>query len=371
MTLPRPSRDAALTAVRVRLWRGFRVMLVISLLIAGALTVLDGGRYVFAKFVYSFSIGLTCWLVIDATRAAVLWLLQRAALRRGLAPEALPTRLGWKLLVPLFALAAVVGPMLGLTLGDAITGFTSPSLLQFGAGSTRLTIVVTLTALLVSTLVVGLNERIGRVQAQAIAAEREAAEQRLKMLQTQLEPHMLFNTLANLRVLITVDPPRAVAMLDRLNAFLRATLSASRSGTQPLSEEFARLSDYLGLMGFRMGERLQVSLDLPEALREVPVPPLLLQPLVENSIRHGLEPSVAGGRLTVAARLVDGHLRLTVRDTGVGLGASPMVDGSHFGVEQVRSRLATLYGDRARFTLVAADDGDGGKLATIDLPQRA
>ncbi len=243
--------------------------------------------------------------------------------------------------------------------------------LQFGAGSTRLTIVVTLTALLVSTLVVGLNERIGRVQAQAIAAEREAAEQRLKLLQAQLEPHMLFNTLANLRVLIETEPAAAQAMLDRLIAYLRATLGGSRSAWHPLADEYARLDDYLALMRVRMGARLAVELELPAELREVPVPPLLLQPLVENSIRHGLEPSVAGGRLAVAARLVDGHLRLTVRDTGVGLGASPMVDGSHFGIEQVRSRLATLYGDRARFTLAAADDGDGGTLATIDLPQRA
>lgn len=368
MTLPDPATAPRPDPIRGRLWRSFRVMVVICLLIAAALTLLDGGSHVGAKLVYSFAIGLSCWLVVDVTRVGLLWLLQRAALRRGLAPTSAPVRLDWKLLLPLLALAAVLGPTLGLSIGDALTGFQSPSLLQLSSGSTRLVIVVTVTALLVSTVLLGLRERLGRVQQQAAAAEREAAEQRLKLLQAQLEPHMLFNTLANLRVLITVDPPRAVAMLDRLNAFLRATLSASRGGAHPLSAEFARTADYLALMGFRMGERLQVSLDLPEALREVPVPPLLLQPLVENAIRHGLEPSVSGGRLTVSARSRGDRLQLVVHDTGVGFGASPVGDGTRFGLEQVRGRLTTLFGDRARFAIGAADDGDGGTLATIELP---
>jgi sensor histidine kinase YesM len=124
-------------------------------------------------------------------------------------------------------------------------------------------------------------------------------------------------------------------------------------------------------MGFRMGERLQVALDLPDELRELPVPPLLLQPLVENAIRHGLEPSVAGGRLSVSARRVSDVLQLTVRDTGVGFGASPVGDGTRFGLEQVRGRLATLYGTRARFSIAAADDADGGTLAVIELPLAA
>src|SRR5690606_22156517 len=126
-------------------------------------------------------------------------------------------------------------------------------------------------------------------------AQRQASEARLRLLESQLEPHMLFNTLANLRALIGSDPPRAVEMLDRLNAFLRATLAASRSaaGAQrhTLRDEFARLDDYLALMAVRMGPRLRVVLSLPEPLADCPVPALLLQPLVENAIRHGLEPS--------------------------------------------------------------------------------
>ena len=144
--------------------------------------------------------------------------------------------------------------------------------------------------------------RLAALQAAAEAAQRSAAEAQLKLLQSQLEPHMLFNTLANLRVLIGADPVRAQTMLDRLIAFLRATLAASRSGSHALADEFARIDDYLALMAVRMGARLAVRIELPAALRELPVPALLLQPLVENAIRHGLEPKVDGGRIEVRAR---------------------------------------------------------------------
>jgi LytS/YehU family sensor histidine kinase len=133
-------------------------------------------------------------------------------------------------------------------------------------------------------------------------------------LQSQLEPHMLFNTLANLRVLIGADSVRAQTMLDRLIAFLRATLAASRSGSHSLANEFARIEDYLALMAVRMGPRLAVRIELPDALRALPVPALLLQPLVENAIRHGLEPKVSGGRIEVSAHREADALVLDVRD---------------------------------------------------------
>ena len=188
---------------------------------------------------------------------------------------------------------------------------------------------------------------------------------------------MLFNTLANLRVLVVLDPPRAQAMLDHLIRYLRATLGASHARLHPLATEFAMLDDYLALMALRMGPRLQVQLHLPDVLRQHPVPPLLLQPLVENSIRHGLEPKVAGGRIEVGASLLAGQLVLTVRDTGVGLpeaststtAAAPPTDrASHYGTHHVAERLATLYGSQASFKLQAAPDAEGGTLATLRLP---
>jgi len=176
---------------------------------------------------------------------------------------------------------------------------------------------------------------------------------------------MLFNTLANLRVLIALDPPRAQQMLDHMIAFLRSTLGASRADAHALSIEFGHLADYLALMAVRMGPRLQVNFQLPPALAALPVPPLLLQPLVENAIKHGLEPQVDGGRIEVAAQRTGGTLTLTVRDSGAGLdGAARTVGG--FGLTQVRERLKTLYGDAASLQLAQAEGG--GTLATLRLP---
>jgi len=201
-------------------------------------------------------------------------------------------------------------------------------------------------------------------------ALRQASEARLKLLESQLEPHMLFNTLANLRALIGTDPDRATAMLDRLNDFLRATLAASRTeataGRHTLQAEFDRLRDYLELMAVRMGPRLRYRLDLPEALASQPVPPLLLQPLVENCIRHGLEPSREGGEVRVMARRGAGvqDLELEVSDTGVGCAPSPTPG---FGLTQVRERLATAYPGRAALDWQASPGGGTRALLTLPL----
>jgi sensor histidine kinase YesM len=184
------------------------------------------------------------------------------------------------------------------------------------------------------------------------ASQRQATEAQLQLLQSQLDPHMLFNTLANLRALIATDPPRATQMLDRLNDYLRSTLTASRATEHPLSAEFDRLRDYLELMQIRMGERLRYTLDLPAELAQHMVPPLVLQSLVENAIVHGLEPKVAGGEIHISARAEQGRLVLQVSDTGVGFDAANTPEG--FGITQVRERLTTRYGTQATINLVAA-----------------
>ena len=203
----------------------------------------------------------------------------------------------WPWTVVALLLGTLVGYTLGSLLGNLLTGRSVQTPLS---GLSRETLGSLAFALIPGSIIVWYfhtRERLVAAEARAQAAQRLAAENQLRLLQTQLEPHMLFNTLANLRVLIALDAPRAQAMLDRLIAFLRATLNASRQPLHALSEEFASVDDYLALMSVRMAARLQTRLDLPPELADVPVPPLLLQPLVENAIKHGLEPQVAGGRI--------------------------------------------------------------------------
>ena len=348
--------------------RGLRtqVVCVVVALLVWSMTPASRGN-LFTAWVYSTAIGTSAWFFIDGSRILLaLWLP-----RRLLGAHARPSR--WP--GPRWMLASILGGSalgysLGTALGDAITGHHTPGLLL-----NRPAIAITVIAAIAATWYFYATERLRQEQSAAEAARRAAAESQLMLLQSQLEPHMLFNTLANLRVLISLDPPRAQAMLDRLIAYLRATLGASRSALHPLATEFARLDDYLALMALRMGPRLQVLLDLPEPLRALPVPPLLLQPLVENAIRHGLEPQVAGGRLEVRAARQGDDLVLTVRDTGVGLqddipaaATGDATPGSHYGTRHVAERLATLYGARGRFRLARADDADGGALAEVRLP---
>jgi hypothetical protein len=327
-------------------------------LIATAMTLTDHGNGSWADhLVYSLAIGMISWLCIDAGRLVL------TGHREMLWPHGLRG-------IALVATGVTIGFVLGNLIGDAWSGAPRFDFLDFAGHKLMTGIVITLAT---STGVCYFFFSLGKskhMRSQLDLAQRDATEARLKLLETQLEPHMLFNTLANLRVLITLDPPRAVAMLDRLNSYLRMTLSGSRALAHPLSAEFDRLADYLELMSVRMGERLRYTLDLPEDLRDIPVPPLLLQPLVENSIRHGLEPKVEGGEIAVRARRNGDRLVIEVNDTGVGPDAALPSDaeegGSGFGLEQVRERLATVFGAQSEMRLAAAPAG--GTCATLTFP---
>lgn len=204
-------------------------------------------------------------------------------------------------------------------------------------------------------------------KARAAAIEKQALQAQLQMLQAQIEPHMLFNTLANLQGLIAVDPQRAQHMLDQLIQYLRATLSSSRAEKTSLAHEFSLMEAYLGLMNVRMGSRLSYALDLPDALRDLMVPPMLLQPLVENAIKHGIEPKIDGGEVRIRAERDGDLLRLTVADTGLGLDAATDTgDHTHVGLSNIRERLHALYGERA--ALVLTPNTPSGVIAQLTLP---
>jgi hypothetical protein len=367
MDQPGSALDAVLRRLRQRTSRSVPVLLTLCLGIAAILTAIDGRGFGY-KLTYSVCIGAVCMSIVGLSRLGFAYVSDRIRTSRGLPFSEGAAATGWRGVVPGALVSMVLGPPLGLQFGDWLTGLQTPSMLDLGSGNTRVTAALSVVATIICVVVLSTAERLSYARAEAQAAQRLAAENQLRLLQSQLEPHMLFNTLANLRVLIGLDPARAQAMLDHLIAFLRATLSASRSSAHPLADEFAHLGDYLALMAVRMGPRLAVMLDLPADLARLPVPPLLLQPLVENGIKHGLEPKVEGGRIDIAAARVGASLVLTVRDTGVGLSTAPATSGTSFGLEQVRSRLATLYGERASLTLHAAHDDAGGVLATLRLP---
>jgi len=210
-----------------------------------------------------------------------------------------------------------------------------------------------------------LRNRLAEAAAANADALRMTAEARLKLLQTQIEPHMLFNTLANLRTLVEIDPQRAQTMIDELIVYLRATLAASRNPTATLADEFTQLRAYLELMKVRMAHRLEYELVLPDALRDASIPPMLLQPLVENAIKHGLEPNIDGGTVRVVVTGDARRLDIEVADDGVGLGVAAPDEG--YGLVHVRERLKTLHDDAATMTIGAGPTG--GVVVRLSLPR--
>jgi signal transduction histidine kinase len=204
-------------------------------------------------------------------------------------------------------------------------------------------------------------------QARAEIAERRAAEAQLRLLQGQIEPHFLFNTLAHVQTLIEVEPARAQQMLEAFVAYLRSSFGGLRSPQQTLGQEVALIQAYLQVLALRMEDRLQWQIDVPPDLAASPLPPLLLQPLVENAITHGLEPKIEGGRITLQARRDGALLILTVTDTGLGLSqAKPSTKGQGSALANIRARLAEQWGAKAELSL--SDATGGGTVARLVLP---
>lgn len=191
---------------------------------------------------------------------------------------------------------------------------------------------------------------------------RQVTEAQLQTLQAQVEPHFLFNTLAAVEHLTETDPPRATVMMQHLIAFLRGSLPDMREQHSSLGREVDLCRSYLAIMQIRMEDRLTVSIDVPESLRGLSFPPMMLQSLVENSIKHGLEPKPAGGAIALSARLQNGRLRVTVADTGLGI-AENAPQG--VGLGNIRDRLMRLYGNSA--ALVLAPNAPTGAHITIEI----
>jgi hypothetical protein len=201
--------------------------------------------------------------------------------------------------------------------------------------------------------------------------KRQVVEARMAAMQAQVEPHFLFNTLASIDHLIETDPPRASTMQKNLIALLRASMPSMRESNPALhnlGREMAVIRPYLEILKVRMEDRLQTTIMVPEGLLSAEFPPMMIQSLVENAIKHGLEPKAEGGTLTVSAEIVHGRLAVTVADTGLGFGKADTA-GTGIGLANIRERLKLLYGDRA--SMVVADNLPSGTIVTLTVPYQA
>lgn len=218
----------------------------------------------------------------------------------------------------------------------------------------------------------------GRVKAEVSAAaakdaadaeslKRQVIEARMAAMQAQVEPHFLFNTLASIDHLIEVDASRASKMQKNLISLLRASMPALRDAETSLGRELAVVRPYLEILKVRMEDRLQTAVTISEGLNSADFPPMMLQSLVENAIKHGLEPKPEGGKLTVDAEIMHGKLAVTVADTGVGFGRAATA-GTGIGLANIRERLKLIYGDQAELRI--AENTPSGTRVTIVVPYR-
>ena len=198
---------------------------------------------------------------------------------------------------------------------------------------------------------------------QRLTSEKQVVQSQLKMLQAQIEPHFLFNTLSTILSLLDTEVDKGKAMLKDLTRYLRASLAGTRSDWNTLGSEMELISAYLNILKVRMGDRLRVQIELDHALNSTPFAPMLIQPLVENAVIHGLDATIDGGTLAIHAEQEHGIMRITVADTGKGLDAN---HSQGVGLANIRDRLNVLYSDQGR--LILTENQPSGVKAIIEVP---
>ncbi|MDQ7996848.1 MAG: histidine kinase [Luteibacter sp.] len=224
----------------------------------------------------------------------------------------------------------------------------------------------------VETLVRALTQRLAerrnreRADVRQTTMEKELTAAQLGLLQAQVEPHFLYNTLASAQELVRTDPARADRMLGHLIDYLRRSLPRTDGSLSTLAQELERSTAWLEIMKLRMGERLTVHVDVPAPIADTPMPSMMLQTLVENAIKHGLEPKPGGGGIWIRATLDGPSLSLTVADDGVGFRSEG--SGTGIGLKNLRERLRLTYGALATFAI--GNNFPHGVAATIMLPTR-
>lgn len=296
----------------------------------------------------------------------------------GIASNVLTARAGYstpsiKMLIMI--VVTPIGIILGLWIAGALLGLPH-SPLEFLQQQDQL-LITALVAILASAAFnwhLSRRSKMSQLELQAAEERHRADNARHAMLRAQLDPHMLFNTLANLRALIEIDKQRAIEMLDHLDNFLRATLKSSQENTHSLRQEFNILEDYLELMKIRLASRLSYTLNLPSEQAGIKVPALLLQPVVENAIRHGIEPQIEGGDVQVSAHISNHQLVLQVINTGAGidlqaprLNTESSGSDAGFGLSSLLERLNQFYNGSAEISVAPLEHTVGGSGTNVTL----
>jgi two-component system, LytTR family, sensor histidine kinase AlgZ len=279
------------------------------------------------------------------------WLIQRLALR-----EVPP----WKVVIPGILVFTTVGCLLAQSL-LAAAGFLGSQLFWLDYYRTLrfalpLALVFGLGAMTHATLLARVQMMERQLHEKQIAEERSrklAAEARLRSLESWIHPHFLFNTLNSISALIAIDPVRADQIVGRLAVLLRASLDTSANSLIPLHQEIAMVESYLDIERVRLGDKLRARVEVPDELRETQVPPLSVQSLVENAVKHGITPQSDGGHLVVGGRADAEGVHIEVGDTGPGFQLADICAGH--GLDKLVQRLDALFGDRARLTVFRRD----------------
>ncbi|MCV2362900.1 histidine kinase [Paucibacter sp. DJ1R-11] len=271
-------------------------------------------------------------------------------------------RRGWALALPLCALAMLTGASAGSQLEQAL----SARLLDLhrwtqGEPLARASLHLGFVALLLGLPLLQRTRRLAGEQ--RLEQERDRVRAELQLLQAQIEPHFLFNTLATLRGLVRQQSSLALPLLDRTTAFLEAVLPEVRTADSTLGRELHIVEQYLAIMALRLGPRLRYRIDVDSALHALTLPPLLLQPLVENAIVHGIEPCESGGELLLQAIPSTQGLQLCVRNSGEPLLLRSPQAGQGLALANLRQRLQALYGHTAEFHLRSLSEGTEASLS--------
>ncbi len=335
-----PARDVLYTGI-------WNIMLALFLVIIGRLAG-DGDDTFWEDFYPSMVISNIIGYLIHGSLMAASRLLRGWPERASGAPR-----------MALYIVIVGACVVIGIALGSAFLKGANPlDYLSRSAALTPLLPFALFTAVFMLVVIMLGERRLAtetlalRQSEQIASAARMIAEARLRSLQAQIEPHFLYNTLANVVGMIDTEPVQARRMLERFIDYLRASLDASRADTATLGAELDLVGAYLDVLAVRMGARLRYRFEIEAGCRDLVIAPMLLQPVVENAVAHGLEPKVEGGEITLRAYRKDGQLCIEVSDTGAGLREAPPKPGGGVGLSNLRARLRSLYDGAAQVQLL-------------------